>query len=88
MDINLAGYFLSDKEDNPQKWVFPNKIIPAQSYLLIFASNNDLTQIYCHTNFKLSNAGEILILSDATGIEIDRVETPFAHRRSFLRKVA
>jgi hypothetical protein len=75
-DINLAGYFLSDKEDNPQKWVFPNKIIPAQSYLLIFASKNDLTQIYCHTNFKLSNAGETLVLSDATGIEIDRVETP------------
>ena len=75
-NINLEGYFLSDQEDNPQKWVFPNKIIPAQSYLLVFASDNDLTQTYCHTNFKLSNSGETLILSNAAGIEIDRVEIP------------
>jgi len=75
-DINLEGYFLSDKEDNPQKWVFPNKVIPAQSYLLVFASDNDLIQTYCHTNFKLSNDGETLILSDATGVEIDRIEIP------------
>lgn len=75
-DINLEGYFLSDNENNLQKWVFPNKIIPAQSYLLVFASNNDLIQTYCHTNFKLSNSGETLILSDASENEIDRVEIP------------
>jgi len=75
-DINLDGYYLSDKEDNPQKWVFPNKIIPAQSFLLVFASDNDLSQTYCHTNFKLSNAGEILTLSDANGIELDKVAIP------------
>ena len=75
-DINLEGYFLSDNESNLQKWVFPNKIITAQSYLLIFASDNDLVQTYCHTNFKLSNAGETLTLSDASENEIDRVEIP------------
>lgn len=75
-DINLAGYFLSDKEDNLQKWVFPNKIIPAQSYLLIFASKKDVAQTYCHTNFKLSNSGETLTLSNPSTIEIDQVEIP------------
>ncbi len=75
-DINLAGYSLSDNETTPQKWIFPNKIIPAQTYLLIFASDNDLVQTYCHTNFKLSNAGETLILSDVAANEIDRVVIP------------
>ena len=39
--INLEGYFISDDKSNPQKWTFPNKIIPPQNVLLIFASGND-----------------------------------------------
>lgn len=36
--IDLKGYFLSDSPSNLQKWAFPNTSIPAQGYLLIFAS--------------------------------------------------
>ena len=74
--INLDGYFLSDNEENPQKWQFPNKTITANSFLLIFASGDNLIDIFCHTNFKLSSVGETLILSNANGEEIERVEIP------------
>lgn len=75
-DINLTGYFLSDDLNNPQKWSFPNKIISAQSYILVFASSNDVVQTFCHTNFKLSSAGETIIFSDNLGNEIDRISIP------------
>lgn len=74
--INLEGYFLSDKEDNPTKWQFPNKTISPQSHLLIFASDLNLNNVYCHTNFKLNDTGETLLLSDALENEIDRLDIP------------
>ena len=74
--INLEGYFLSDNEDNLQKWQFPNKTIAANSFLLIFASGDNLVDVFCHTNFKLSGNGETLILSDENGEEIERVGIP------------
>ena len=74
--INLEGYYLSDEIDTPLKWTFPNLSIPPQSFLLIFASDLDLCQTWCHTNFKLSSDGEALILSDETGMTIDQISFP------------
>lgn len=73
-DYDLTGHYLSDKEDNPKKWQFPdNTIIKAHDYLLIFAdedSNDNPNGI--HTNFKLSGEGEVVMLSntDANNNEI------------------
>ena len=75
-DFNLEGYFLSDDIDELLKWEFPNKTIAAQSVLLVFASGNDLADIYCHTNFKLSNLGEKIFLSDANGNLVDEISIP------------
>jgi len=74
--INLEGYYLSDKVDNLTKWQFPNKTIAPDSFLLIFASGEDVVDIFCHTNFKLSSTGETLILSDENEVEIDRIAIP------------
>ena len=40
-DIDLEGYFISDKQDNPTKWRFPNIDINADDYLVIWASKKD-----------------------------------------------
>ena len=39
--LSLAGWTVSDKADQPEKWTFPNISIAANSYLLLWASDKD-----------------------------------------------
>ena len=74
-EINLANYSLSDKADNPKKWVFPAVNIPAKGFLLVFASKkNSNLGGELHTNFKIDSDGEALFLSNASGDLIDQTE--------------
>lgn len=70
--INLAGYYLSDDEEAPLKWVFPDVTIPGNGYLIIWV-DDDEDQEGLHTNFKLSANGETIILSNPGGIVVDQV---------------
>ena len=74
-DINLEGYRLTDSLFEVNKWRFPNITIPANSYLVIFASgkNKCLVSDKCHVNFKLNSEGETLSLIDDSGNIINRV---------------
>ncbi len=71
--VDLSAYFLTDKPDVPNKWVFPEgtKIAP-DDYLIIWA-DEDQEQGPLHTNFKLSAAGEILTLLSPNLEVIDEV---------------
>lgn len=71
-DVDLEGYWLSDDPGSPSRWIFPSAVIPAGGYLIVFASDRDVD---LHTNFKISSSGETLLLSDPSGIEIDRFAT-------------
>ncbi len=73
--INLEGYFLSDKVDNPQKWSFPSVQLPAKGFLLVFATEEESTADEIHTNFKISSKGEALLLSDNQGNLIYRMDS-------------
>ncbi len=61
---NLQGWSLSDDQEQPDKWIFPDISIASQDYLLVFASGLDTTDGsgYLHTNFKLSKDGQYLAL--------------------------
>ena len=63
--IDLSDYFLSDDNEELQKWQFPyGTTIEANSHLLIFASKKNITtETEIHTNFKISAKGESLYLS-------------------------
>ena len=61
--INLAGYSLSDKVDEPAMWIIPNLEITGEGYLLFWA-DNDEEDGPLHTNFKLSGSGEEVALFD------------------------
>ncbi len=39
--VNLSNWTLSDDEDNPQKWAFPNINLTPDSYLFLWASSKD-----------------------------------------------
>lgn len=71
--INLAGYHLSDDDTNLTKWTFPAVSIPANGFLLVFASGQDVIDPggFLHTNFSLSSLGEPLVLVQPDGLTIE-----------------
>ncbi len=72
-DIDISGYFLTDKIDNLDKWELPEgTVIKANDYLVVWA-DEDSSQGPLHANFKLSANGEILILLDPDFTVMDEV---------------
>lgn len=74
-DISLAGYGLSDDEEELQQWVFPDTIIPSQGYLLIWADDEEGAD-GLHLPFKLSKNGETVWLTLPSGQIIDSIAFP------------
>lgn len=68
--VSLEGWGLTDTQEDPYEWVFPDITIDAGARLVVFASQKDRTDPLSelHTNFKLSSEGEYLALTDADGI--------------------
>ena len=64
--VLLTGMYLSDKEDEPTKWQFPeNTEIPANGYLIVWLDENgEDAPDGLHANFKLSKNGETIMLVD------------------------
>ncbi|MBL9168789.1 MAG: lamin tail domain-containing protein [Verrucomicrobiales bacterium] len=62
--VNLAGWSLTDDPDQPDRWVFPSRVLNPGAYLVVFASGKDRRSPVganrFHTNFKLSPRGEFL----------------------------
>jgi hypothetical protein len=73
MPLQLFGLYLTDDYANPLKFALPDLIIPANGYLIIWADEDNTTSSYVHCNFKLSSAGEQLMLSTASGVVIDSI---------------
>lgn len=72
--VNMGSYYLSDHPGHLTKWTFPEVIIPAKGYLLIFCSGQTSTNPNeLHANFKLSQSGERVFLSDPNGNIISHV---------------
>ena len=76
--INLKGYGLSDNIDQPFKWLFPDIVIGAKSFLIVYASEKDYREAdgELHTNFKLNKDGDVLMLSDNHGEELVVLSIP------------
>jgi hypothetical protein len=71
--ISLSGIYLTDKFDNPTKWAFPDGAsIAAHSYIIVWA-DEDSTGIDYHASFKLSAAGEALMLGYGNGVVLDSI---------------
>jgi hypothetical protein len=72
---SLSGCSLSDSRGTPDKWSFPDTVINARSFMLVFASGKDRTIAGrpLHTNFKIDADGEYVLLS-RDGIVISQVD--------------
>lgn len=63
--VNLSGWCLTDDPRQPRRWCFPELSLPAQGYLVVFASGKrrpeaDLREL--HTSFKLKSTADYLAL--------------------------
>jgi len=65
-DLDVAGLYVSDDEDNPMKYQIPtdgvlNTIIPARGHRIVWADEMDaVTQL--HADFKLKNEDDKMVL--------------------------
>ena len=78
VDIDISGWYISDKEAKPTKWAIPaGTIIPANGFIVFYCSGRDgkLGEEY-HTNFKLSQTSgkDMIILADPNGNIIESFE--------------
>lgn len=71
--VSLDGWTLSDNPDKPYLWTLPDVTLAPGAYLVVWASDKDRVAPQLHSNFKLSNDGEQVVLSDASGKEISRL---------------
>ena len=63
--IDLAGYHLTDNQEELTRWTFPPINLAAGSRLIVFASGKDRNSGELHTSFRLSkNSGGFLALVD------------------------
>lgn len=77
--IDLSVFALSDNEERPVKWTFPeDTLIAPHGYYLVFASgkNRNSPGNIPHSNFSLAAEGETLTLSTRQGQLIDRITYP------------
>jgi len=85
--IDLTGLYLSDDALDFEKWLIPTGTSIAAHDVLIIWVDNDSEQSGLHANFKLSSAGEYVILSNGNGgTTYDIIETgPQTEDVSYLR---
>ena len=79
--VDLSGWYFSDSAKNPQKWSFPKGTkLKKGGYLTIWCTGEQGLSpgsgSVFYTDFAISSTGEKLILSDAEGGEITRLELP------------
>lgn len=61
--VDLSEYTATDDPALPQKWSFPDGVsVPAGGYLVVFASGSGSTVDEVHASFRLSRAGESILL--------------------------
>jgi hypothetical protein len=74
-EIDLLGYGISDKDDNPQKWVIPHSIpLPPGGYQVVWCSGRDYAVgRKLHTNFKLTQTAnkDHIVLTDPFGTVLE-----------------
>ena len=73
--LQLEGYGLSD-DPKTVKWHFGAALLAPGEHLIVFASDKDKKGVYWHTNFKISASGETVVLTDAAGAVVDRIDVP------------
>ena len=75
--VSLDNYALSNREDKPLKWRFPQgAVVAPYGYYVVYCSGKDIRDDATsvpHSNFKISAENDTILLSDSRGRMVDRV---------------
>ena len=75
--VSLDNYALSNREDKPLKWRFPQgAVVAPYGYYIVYCSGKDIRDdatAVPHANFKISAEHDTIVLSDSRGRMVDRV---------------
>jgi len=79
--VSLEGWYFSDSKKDPMKWSFPEGAkIKGGGYLTVFCTGEESESggkgDTFYTPFAISSGGETLILSDAEGMELQKIKVP------------
>ncbi len=72
-DISLLGYYLTDDNTNVMQYAFPDTVIPAGGYIIVW-TDNDREQGSMHAGFKLSSGGEAIYLVNSNLEVVNSIE--------------
>lgn len=77
-EINLKNYRIYDQGTEDTPWEFPEVSLASGGYLLLFASDKNLSDdvTNLHLNFKLSGEGDRVVVSDQNGNLADSLVIP------------
>jgi hypothetical protein len=80
-NVNLCGWYLTDKATSPTKWRFPDSpasVIASKGYLLVWADSKSysVTNNELHASFSLSGGGEYLALVQPDGVSVAYAYAP------------
>lgn len=71
--VRLFGYGLSDDNDDPYQWVFPDTTIAPGTFMLVWASGEAqrVPGRPLHAGFRINQRGEEILLTDLNGNRLD-----------------
>lgn len=72
--VDLGGYFISDKLDEPRRHPLPAGLVIEPGAFLLLWADNDLEEGPDHLSFKLAKEGEAVVLSAPSGEVIDSID--------------
>lgn len=74
--VSLAGYYLSDSQNDPRKWALPDTELAPGEYLLVFLSGHDQRTGELHASFSVSKRDDGCCLYNANTLEMERLPYP------------
>lgn len=77
-DVSLDGWSLSDDRELITRWRFPDVLLPAGEFLVVFASGKDRRDADqpLHANFRLASEGESAVLVNSASELVDVFDFP------------
>ncbi len=76
LSIHLRDYYLSDRQDDPQKWAFPDVVLAPQGYVQVWTSGYDRSDPdgELHTSFNLMDSEGVYLTHVTPDNPIDVLE--------------
>jgi hypothetical protein len=75
-DVDLTGWGLSNKTDEPKRWMFPSMKIEPGQYIVVFCSgkNRAVAGKELHTDFRINAFSDTVVLSNLRGQIVSEVK--------------